>query len=99
MNNVQHVTKPRTVAAFSIILLALAFAAVTSPAEAQTPVNLVSFASGGPVSPRPPGVIAQGRDGNLYSTAGNGAVFSVSPAGVLTTVYSFQATDGNSCNS
>lgn len=45
--------------------------------------------------------MAQGRDGNLYSTAfrggtnpQNGAVFKVTPGGTLTVLYSFDGTHG-----
>ena len=68
-------------------------------------------ASGDPLNPTWPGIIAQGRDGNLYSTAptalgGNGAVFRVTPSGTETPLTTFGtngapqsgltlATDGN----
>lgn len=54
----------------------------------------------------PFGPVVQGLDGNLYGTAysgganGNGTVFKLTPAGVLTTLYSFckvtNCTDGSS---
>ena len=42
----------------------------------------------------------QGSDGNFYGTTslggnGNGTVYQITPAGVLTTLYSFSATDGS----
>jgi uncharacterized repeat protein (TIGR03803 family) len=106
MNYARLAAKPfRIGGPLVLATLALAFAAVTSPAQAQTPVNIANFDSstGGVIGPRPPGVITQGRDGNLYSSTDTGGansaggVFSVSPAGVLTTIYSFQTSDGNSC--
>ena len=51
--------------------------------------------SGDPANPSFSGIIAQGRDGNLYSTTpsggakGAGAVFRITPTGVLTVLYSF----------
>jgi len=56
--------------------------------------------NGDPESPSYQGIIAQGRDGNLYTTAGqggsnNGAVFKVTPAGTLTVLYNFDGTHGN----
>src|SRR5690349_14733810 len=47
------------------------------------------------------GIIAQGRDGNLYTTTtsggstGNGAVVQVTPGGTATVLYSFKGTDGS----
>ncbi len=54
-----------------------------------------------PLSLGYPNVIAQGRDGNLYTTAtgggsnGHGAVFKITPGGVLTLLYSFSGPDGS----
>jgi uncharacterized repeat protein (TIGR03803 family) len=51
--------------------------------------------SGDPAFPTWPGIIAEGRDGNLYSTAPfalggiNGAVFNVTPSGTLTVLATF----------
>ncbi|MGC1373603.1 MAG: choice-of-anchor tandem repeat GloVer-containing protein [Candidatus Sulfotelmatobacter sp.] len=50
---------------------------------------------GDPSQPTYSGIVAQGRDGNLYSTApgggakSGGAVFKVTPAGTLSVLYSF----------
>jgi uncharacterized repeat protein (TIGR03803 family) len=62
---------------------------------------LYNFGSkaGDPVEPYGPGVVAQGRDGNVYSTApgggtiGAGAMFKITPGGTLTVPYSFDSTD------
>ena len=51
--------------------------------------------SGDPTNPTWPGIIAQGRDGNLYSTApsalggSNGAVFNFTPSGTVTVLTTF----------
>jgi len=76
--------------------------ATTTTTTAQTYTDLYNFGtnSGDPASPRYTGVIAQGRDGNLYTTApygganNDGAVFKITPAGTLTVVHSFDGTDG-----
>ncbi len=65
------------------------------PAAAQTPTTVLALtgAAGQPVSPDGT-TIAQGRDGNLYLTSQFGGpstaptLFKVTPAGVLTSVYS-----------
>jgi uncharacterized repeat protein (TIGR03803 family) len=55
--------------------------------------------SGDPLYPQYQGLIAQGRDGNLYSTApyggisNYGAVFKITPAGKLAVLYSFADSD------
>jgi uncharacterized repeat protein (TIGR03803 family) len=47
-----------------------------------------------------PGILAQGRDGNIYGTTLNGGthlygnVFKMTPAGTLTSIYSFDFTHG-----
>jgi len=72
-------------------------------AHAQFSV-LYNFGShlGDPARPNSAGIIAQGRDGNLYSTTsaggtGYGTVFKMTPAGKLTALYSFTGgTDGGS---
>jgi uncharacterized repeat protein (TIGR03803 family) len=90
-------------------LALLGFAAIlATAAQAQNYSVLYNFGTntGDPKGPRYSGVIAQGRDGNLYSTTpyggangpavnGWGAVFKVTPGGRLTTLYSFTGnTDG-----
>jgi uncharacterized repeat protein (TIGR03803 family) len=48
----------------------------------------------------PTGIIAQGRDGNLYTSAtlggtiGEGAAFKITPSGAVTLLYSFSGPDG-----
>jgi uncharacterized repeat protein (TIGR03803 family) len=84
-----------------VILLVLAIIAVAIPAaHAQTYSVLYDFGtkSSDPRNPSFSGIVAQGRDGNLYSTApvggttGNGAMFLITPGGTLTVPYSFDAT-------
>ena len=56
--------------------------------------------TGDPLSPTAVGVIAQGRDGNLWSTTplggknNMGTAFKLTPGGELTTVYNFTRTTG-----
>jgi uncharacterized repeat protein (TIGR03803 family) len=70
--------------------------AVTPNTWAQQFSVLYDFGAGGdqdPIQPSYPGIIAQGQDGNLYSTAPNtpngdaGALFAVTPAGNLNVLY------------
>jgi uncharacterized repeat protein (TIGR03803 family) len=72
-------------------------------ADAQTYSVLYNFGSfsGDPYNPSYSGIVAQGRDGNLYSTAPKGgtccgAVFQFTPAGKLKNIYNFtgNGTDG-----
>jgi uncharacterized repeat protein (TIGR03803 family) len=86
---------------FGVAAVMLALAASTV-AHAQFSVlyNFGSMSSD-PYNPTYSGIIAQGRDGNLYSTAilggvyGLGAVFKITPSGTLTLVHSFGGTDGS----
>jgi uncharacterized repeat protein (TIGR03803 family) len=97
------VSKTRASEHFMIVLLALAVVAMGAPAHAQKYSVLYKFGTknGDPVAPLNPGIIAQGRDGNLYSTApegganGDGAVFKITPKGTLTVLHSFDGTDGS----
>lgn len=56
--------------------------------------------AGDPENPSNPGIIAQGRDGNMYSTTVNGGtnglgtVFSITPAGKVTVIYNCDETHG-----
>jgi len=90
---------------FATAVLVLAIVVVTVPAHAQTFSVLYNFGSksGDPRNPYISGIIAQGRDGNLYSATsgggahGAGAVFKITPGGTLTVLYSFTGgTDGSS---
>jgi uncharacterized repeat protein (TIGR03803 family) len=85
--------------ALAIFTLVLAW---QTPAQAQTLSVLYNFGSesGDPLGPINPGTIAQGRDGNLYSTTpeggldGEGAVFRITPAGKLSLPHSFDVKEG-----
>jgi uncharacterized repeat protein (TIGR03803 family) len=52
-----------------------------------------------------PGGLIQGSDGNFYGvtgqggSSGNGTLFLITPAGVMTTLYSFTGIDGSSPSS
>lgn len=82
--------------------LALFVAVVNIAAHTQTFSVLYNLGTNGgdPYQPTYSGIVAQGRDGNLYSTAplggvnNLGAVFKISPTGVLTVLYSFAGSDG-----
>jgi uncharacterized repeat protein (TIGR03803 family) len=79
-----------------LAVLVLAMVAATFPARAQTFSVLYNFGSKteDPVEPAQ-SVVAQGRDGNLYSATGrggiynDGAVFKITPSGTPTLLYSF----------
>jgi uncharacterized repeat protein (TIGR03803 family) len=82
-------------------MLLFALVATTTAAPAQTFSVLYNFGthSGDPLNPQYAGVIAQGRDGNLYSTTrsggkGSGVVFKIAPTGTLTVTYSFRPVGG-----
>jgi uncharacterized repeat protein (TIGR03803 family) len=90
----------------SVIIIAVAIFAsavtATTTAQAQTFSVLYNFGtkSGDGENPSNPGIVAQGRDGNIYSTTVNGgangvgSVFKITPAGKLTVIYSFDQTHG-----
>src|SRR5450759_2879771 len=88
---------------FAVAVLVLAVATATT-ARAQTYSALYEFGDnpGDPAEPQYSGIIAQGRDGNLYGTAPvepiggfSGAVFKITPSGTFTVVYGFNNTAGN----
>ncbi len=87
----------RQLLAVTIFMLSL----IAVSAHAQTYSDLYNFgdAAGDPLNPQFSGLIAQGRDGNLYSTTpkggtGLGAVFQITPQGNLTVLYNFDTTHG-----
>jgi uncharacterized repeat protein (TIGR03803 family) len=85
---------------FSELSVFLILAMLASVANAQTLSVLYNFgsASGDPLNPAYIGAVAQGQDGSLYTTAPHGgiddgvccgAVFKITPAGDLSTLYNF----------
>src|SRR5271170_6588131 len=84
--------------AIAILTLSMTVAA----AHAQTYSDLYNFgsSSGDPLNPAYSGIVAQGRDGNLYSTtpaggSGNlGTVFKITAGGAVSVIYSFDGTHG-----
>jgi uncharacterized repeat protein (TIGR03803 family) len=81
-------------------ILFVFFAAATTEASAQTYTDLYDMGatSADPNDPVWSGVIAQGRDGNMYSTTpqywtgGPGDVFKITPAGTVTVLASINST-------
>jgi uncharacterized repeat protein (TIGR03803 family) len=81
-------------------IIGLFWISTTVAASAQTYTDLYDMGatSADPNDPVWSGVIAQGRDGNMYSTTpqfwtgGGGDVFKITPAGSVTVLYSFDLT-------
>jgi uncharacterized repeat protein (TIGR03803 family) len=70
--------------------------------HAQTYSVLYNFGSAkdDPFTPSHPGIVAQGRDGNLYSTAPHGgtccgSVFQITPAGKFKNIHNFTGNSGD----
>ena len=88
-----------TSAALMLTTLILAVAAGTTIATAQTYTDLHNF-NARSNDPRFSGIIAQGRDGNMYSSTaqtwsgGLGDVFKITPSGRITVLHDFDGTDG-----
>ena len=82
-----------------IFLVAMAIAA-----PAQTVSTIYQFSSG--TNPNlPAGVMAQGQDGNFYGItlsgggpANQGAIYNISPGGVLTSLHDMAQSDGTTCS-
>jgi uncharacterized repeat protein (TIGR03803 family) len=84
------------------LAMTLAIAALgISGAKAQTYTDIHDFDTPGLASPQYPGMLAQGRDGNIYGTAplggtqGRGGVFRITPAGAYTVLFNFDVTHGS----
>jgi uncharacterized repeat protein (TIGR03803 family) len=67
----------------AVVLMVLA---VAIPSAAQTFTTLVNF--NGTNGGYPYSALVQGTDGDLYGTT-SGTVFSITPGGALTTLYTF----------
>jgi uncharacterized repeat protein (TIGR03803 family) len=84
------------------VVATLTLCMVVVSAHAQTYSDLYNFgdASGDPLNPQYSGIIAQGRDGNLYSTtpagggAGLGTVFNINAQGAMSVLYNFDGAHG-----
>src|SRR5580704_14306776 len=84
--------------AFLVVIAALA----VTGAQAQMTIKAIYDFSNtsGPLDPQLVGVFAQGRDGNMWSTApkggknGIGAAFKITPGGKLTDVHDFDPSKG-----
>jgi uncharacterized repeat protein (TIGR03803 family) len=100
----------RTRVVLAIAVLVLAVTASTS-VHAQTFSVLHDFLgtdSADGCNPTYSGIVAQGRDGNMYGTTENGGapsftnnvgtVFQVTPAGILTVIYSFPSSETEGWN-
>ena len=96
------VIKTRHYGRIALTLLGLAISVATTVAHAQTFSVLYNFETntGDPANPSYEGIVAQGPDGNLYSTAiaggtnNYGAMFKITPGGTLTVPYSFDSAHG-----
>lgn len=83
-----------------VVILTIAALGV-SGAHAQTYTDIHDFDTPLLASPQYAGMLAQGRDGNLYGTAplggtlGRGGVFSVSPEGAYSVISNFDSTLAN----
>ena len=89
----------------AVVLSAAVLFLITGVGRAQSFVVLHSFnhnvpPHGEPLQPHWPGMIAQGRDGLLYTTSpvngagASGAVFRLSPSGAFSVVHPFFGPDG-----
>ncbi len=84
-----------------MLAVALLFGVTAASAQTFTFKKLYDFPTktGDPRNPTWPGVFAQGRDGNLYSTSpaggiGQGTVFQLTPAGAVKVLYQFPVSGG-----
>jgi uncharacterized repeat protein (TIGR03803 family) len=85
-----------------ILAMTLLVAALgISGAHAQTYLDIHDFDTPTLASPQYPGMLAQGRDGNIYGTAplgganGRGGVFKITPAGAYSVLFNFDVTHGS----
>jgi uncharacterized repeat protein (TIGR03803 family) len=85
--------------AFVGVVLVLAVLAATSHAQVYTELHNFNWHQEG-ANPDYPALLAQGQDGNLYSTLpsqlnADGSVFSSTPGGSVAGLYFFGGNDGN----
>jgi len=80
----------------ALILSAVLIVSVrTVPAQTFTVLHNFGSSIGEPLDPGFQGIIAQGRDGNMYSTTSNGGtkfsgdVFKITPTGAVTSIHNF----------
>jgi len=101
-SGVSQTVQPFRIVTLAVAVLVLAVATATT-ARAQTYSALYEFGgkTGDPASPQYTGMIAQGRDGELYTTTPAtptgpcsfcGSVFKITPSGALTIGYYFNVT-------
>ena len=80
-------------------LIAFVPAATVAPAQVSVLYNFGSK-SGDPLQPANSGIVAQGRDGSLYSTSvgggtgTGGTVFKITPSGTLKVLFNFDSVHG-----
>ena len=90
---------------FQIALLALAVALGAAGAQAQTvtikSIRDLGTMTGDPINPQWVGLIARGRDGNMYTTTPKGlasgsvgTAFKITPTGKLTVLHNFASAEG-----
>ena len=90
----------RKVFAIALFTIGLLLASVKTTAQTYTDLHDFDCATDG-CSWEFPGLLAQGRDGNLYGTLswvgayGAGTVVKITPSGTVTTLYSFSGPDGD----
>jgi uncharacterized repeat protein (TIGR03803 family) len=95
-SSTSETTRNITLLALTAILLLVS----TTASSQATYTVLYKFQNSDPHYPTWTGLFAQGRDGNLYSTAqsggenGYGGVFQLTPAGKMTVLYSLTRDDG-----
>jgi uncharacterized repeat protein (TIGR03803 family) len=82
----------RICTALVLVVLALIFTAAAIPAQAKATYKVLYVAPGPPGVQNPLGVIAQGRNGDMYSVSINGGtfygtIFKFTPTGVTSVVY------------
>jgi uncharacterized repeat protein (TIGR03803 family) len=97
--------KSRNVRPAQLIAILIVIVGASATLQAQTYKVLYNFGNVkcDPLDPSTPGIIAQGRDGDLYGTAGTfgsgcnngGAAFKITPKGKLTLLHSFGSQTGD----